>query len=135
MANKVVYAEADRPSVAEVACADRAKVNIAPPALKAKWFKLVGVSLNNGTDRYPNDNEVQTVEPWPPPSTFEDLDNGTLNRILDAIAAGLADGDRYSDDNAAKNRAAWKAVKIHAPTKTETQCKDVIRQWVKSAAR
>jgi hypothetical protein len=68
----------------------------------------------------------------PPPSTFEDLDNGTLNRILHAIAAGLADGDRYSDDNAAKNRAAWKAVKIHAPTKTETQCKDVIRQWVKS---
>jgi RecA-family ATPase len=48
---------------------DSAKVNIAPGAQKATWFKLLGVRLNNGTDDYPNGDEVQTVEPWSPPDT------------------------------------------------------------------
>ena len=30
------------------------------------------------------------------------------------------------------SRAAWKAVKIHAPNKTEANCKEIIRQWVKN---
>jgi hypothetical protein len=111
---------------------DSAKVNIAPPMTKARWFKLVGVPLGNATELYPNGDEVQTVEPWSPPQTWDGLDIGTLNRILDAIEAGLADGSRYSNDNAAKTRAAWKAVKIHAPQKTEAQCKEIIRQWVKN---
>ena len=110
---------------------DTAKVNIAPPA-KAKWFRLVGIPLGNASELYPNGDEVQTVEPWSPPQTWDGLDLGTINRILDAIDGGMADGERYSDSNAAKNRSAWKAVKIHAPDKTEAQCKEIIRQWVKN---
>lgn len=111
---------------------DSAKVNIAPPSLKATWFKLVGVKLDNASELYPNGDEVQTVAPWTPPATFEGLDVATCNRILGEIEKGLADGERYSDDNAAKMRAAWRAVKIHAPDKTEAQCRDVIKQWVKN---
>jgi hypothetical protein len=111
---------------------DSAKVNIAPPSLKAKWFKLIGVKLGNATELYPHGDEAQTVEPWTPPPAFEDLDTATCNRILDTIEAGLADGEKYSDEGAARARAAWKAVKIHAKDKTEAQCKEVIRQWVKN---
>jgi hypothetical protein len=111
---------------------DSAKVNIAPPMTKAKWFKLVGVPLGNATELYPHGDEVQTVETWSPPSAWEGLDIGTLNRILDAIDAGMADGERYSDHSAAGTRAAWKAVKIHAPDKTEPQCREVIRLWAKN---
>jgi hypothetical protein len=111
---------------------DSAKVNIAPPMAKAKWFRLVGVPLDNGTDLYPNGDEVQTVEPWSPPETWEGLDIATLNRILDTIAAGLPGGERYSDDNAAKTRAVWKAAQQHASEKTEAQCREMIRQWIKN---
>jgi hypothetical protein len=111
---------------------DSGKVNIAPPTAKATWFKLVGVNLGNATDRYPNGDDVQTVERWAPKPAFEGLDIGTCNRILDTIDKGLADGERYSDANAAKNRAAWKAVKIHLHDKSEAQCKEIIRQWIKN---
>jgi len=52
---------------------DSSKVNIAPPATTARWFRLVGVRLGNGTDDYPtNGDEVQTVERWTPPDMGED---------------------------------------------------------------
>jgi hypothetical protein len=111
---------------------DSAKVNIAPPMTKAKWLRLVGVPLDNGTDLYPNGDEVQTVEPWSPPETWEGVDIATINQILDTIAAGLPDGERYTDGAAAKTRAAWKAAQQHAPGKTETQCREMIRQWIKN---
>jgi hypothetical protein len=41
---------------------DSAKVNIAPPAAKAAWFKLVGVELGNGTCDNPAGDNVQTSE-------------------------------------------------------------------------
>jgi hypothetical protein len=72
---------------------DSGKVNIAP-ARVAKWFKLVGVPLNNGNDLYPNGDEVQAVEPWTPPETWAGMDNGILNVILNAIDAGPGDGTR-----------------------------------------
>ena len=46
---------------------DDAKLNIAPMT-EAKWFRLVGVDIGNATERYPNGDNVQTVEPWKPPA-------------------------------------------------------------------
>ena len=50
---------------------DSGKVNIARPSRSATWFKLVGVPIGNGNEEYPNGDEVQTVEPWSPPKTWE----------------------------------------------------------------
>jgi hypothetical protein len=111
---------------------DSAKVNIAAPMAKAKWFHLVSVPLGNRTELYPNGDEVQTVETWSPAGVFEGLDLSLLNRILDTIDAGLAEGERYSDDGGATTRAAWKAAQQHAFGKTEAQCREIIRQWVKT---
>jgi AAA domain len=110
---------------------DSGKVNIAP-ARVAKWFKLVGVPLNNGNDLYPNGDEVQAVEPWTPPETWAGMDTGVLNVILSAIDAGPGDGARYSDAAAATDRAAWKVVLTHAPNKTEAQARDMIKTWVRN---
>jgi hypothetical protein len=115
---------------------DSAKVNIAPSMTKAKWFRLIGVPLNNGTDLYPNGDTVQTVEPWSPPETWDGLDLGTINRILDAIDRGLVGengeptGERYYHAGSAKERAAWRVVQSYAPQKTEKQCREILRQWV-----
>jgi hypothetical protein len=111
---------------------DSAKVNIQPPADKATWFKLVGVPLGNSNETYPAGDNVQTVEPWSPPQVWTDLSTATLNVILTAIDAGLPDGQRYSDAGAARDRAAWTVVQRHCPNKTEAQCREIIRTWIKN---
>jgi AAA domain len=111
---------------------DSAKVNIAPPAAGAKWFRLVGVPLGNATDLYPHGDEVQTVEPWEPPDTWAGISNLALNAALTEIDQGMPDGRRFSDAGAAKALAAWRIVHKHAPDKTEQQCREIIRTWVKN---
>ena len=111
---------------------DSAKVNITKPLGAAKWFRLIGVRLGNQTETYPNGDEVQTVEPWTPPDIWTDLGVHLLNKILTAIDAGLPDGSRYTDAPRADDRAAWKVIVEHAPTKTEGQAREVIKVWIKN---
>jgi AAA domain len=111
---------------------DSAKVNITRHARKAKWFRIIGVPLGNGNERYPNGDEVQTVEPWEPPDLWADLSDSTLNRILDDIDAGMPDGRRYSGAPAAKTRAAWPIVQKHIPDRTEQQAREMISTWLKT---
>jgi hypothetical protein len=111
---------------------DSGKVNIAPPAWDAKWFRLVGVRIGNATELYPHGDEVQTVECWTPPSTWAGLSHVLLNQILNDIEAGMANGERYSAANAADERAAWKIVRRHAQEKTEKQARSIIRTWLRT---
>jgi hypothetical protein len=109
---------------------DDAKINLTPPAAKADWFKLTGVALDNGSSLYPHGDEVQTVEQWRPPSAWAGMHSALINQILDEIEAGFANGTRYSDHNAAKTRAAWRVVQKHVSSKTDAQCKEIIKTWV-----
>jgi hypothetical protein len=111
---------------------DKGKVNLAPPARTATWFKLIGVPLGNGNDEYPNGDDVQTVEPWDPPKTWEGLASTTLNVALTDIDNGMPNGQRYSAAPKADDRAAWKVVQRHCPDRTEAQCRGIIRTWVKN---
>src|SRR5262249_23684132 len=54
------------------------------------------------------------------------------NTILDEIDAGFPNGDRYSDNNAATTRAAWKVVLKHMPSLTEKACRSIIKKWTKN---
>jgi hypothetical protein len=121
--------EAERRSLVRM---DSGKVNIAPPSTEATWFRLIGQPLDNGTADYPHGDEVQTVEPWEPPATWAGLDPALLNRILDDIDAGMANGQRYSAAGPATARAAWRVVQKHAPDKSEKACRAVINAWLKS---
>ena len=112
---------------------DSAKVNIAPPAADATWFKLVGVRIGNARPPlYSHGDTVQTVELWEPPNLWDGLPHALLNQILDVIEKGLPGGQLYSSNNAAKKRAAWKVVQQLAPTKTERQARFIIATWVAS---
>jgi len=111
---------------------DRAKINLAPSGGPAKWFKLVGVALGNGTDLYPSGDEVQTVEPWNPPDTWAEMDDALLNRILSEIDAGMPDGTFYSAGPKAQTRAAWSVICKFAPQKSEAQAREMIRVWIKN---
>jgi hypothetical protein len=109
---------------------DSGKVNIAPPMTRAQWFQLVSVPLGNATERYPNGDMVQTVEPWIPPETWADLSNDTLAQIRAAIDSGLPGGHYYTDAAKTTERAAWRVVQRFAPGKSEAQCREIIRTWV-----
>jgi hypothetical protein len=111
---------------------DNGKVNLAPPAEDVTWFRLVGVHLGNGTDDYPAGDEVQTVVPWHPPKTWEGVSSTQLNAVLTDIDAGMPNGQRYSDAAKADERAAWKVVRRHCPDRTEPQCREIIKTWVKN---
>jgi DNA polymerase len=109
---------------------DRAKANIVR-AIKAVWFRLISVPLDNATEQYPDGDEVQALEPWIPPDAWQGLDDQHINLILDKIDAGLPDGNRYSADGNAKKRAAWKVVVEVMPEKSKAQAVEIIKTWVK----
>ena len=111
---------------------DSGKVNIAPPAETAIWFRLVGVNIGNGNDEYPQGDNVQTVERWNPPALFADITIKQINDILDDIDRGLPDGNRYSDHGKAGDRAVWQVVIKHTHKLTEEQAKKVISVWRQS---
>ncbi len=111
---------------------DGAKVNIAPRAGKATWFRLVGVPIGNATDEYPKGDTVQVVEPWSPPDIWADVNYDVINKILNTIA-GTGDGNFYSSvAAAAADRAAWRVVLRFAPDKTEGPAREMIRAWRRS---
>lgn len=111
---------------------DNAKANILPPAATARWFRLASVSLGNATPEYPDGDSVQALDTWIPPDAWDGLTNEKLNCILDDIDAGTEGGERYSDNNAAKSRAVWRVVQQHSPEKTEGQCREIIKTWLKT---
>jgi hypothetical protein len=110
---------------------DPAKVNLAPSG-DATWFKLVGVSLGNATPKHPKGDNVQSVEPWTPPDVWTGTDSKLLNAMLDQIARGLPDGNKYTDGPRDVGRAAWSVITEHAPAKGENQARQIIRTWIKS---
>jgi AAA domain len=127
-ANSFGLSEAERRRLIRV---DDAKLNIAP-MMEAKWFRLVGVDLGNGTEAYPSGDQVQTVEPWSPPGLFADISVPALNAILDDIDAGLPDGNRYSDAPKADDRAAWRVIETHCPGKGEGPARQIVKTWLGS---
>jgi AAA domain len=112
---------------------DSAKVNIAPPSIEARWFKIVGVPLSNGTDLYPHGDEVPTVELWQPPDLWRGISDFVANAILDEVDAGLDGGKQlYSDHPKATDRAASDLVRKHLPELSEPQTREVIKTWIKN---
>jgi hypothetical protein len=100
------------------------KRNFAPPADQSDWFEIKSITLANG-------DNVGVVIPWTYPAIKTDIPPEIVDRILTEIGRGLENGQRYSNDNAATKRAAWKVVQKHCPDKPPKECKRVIADWLK----
>jgi hypothetical protein len=111
---------------------DPAKVNITKHASMATWFRLHSQPIGNGTEDYPNGDDMQVAKPWTPPGRWEGTETVGLNKVLDDLAAGPGDGHRYSSAPGAKERAAWRVVRKHYPDKTEPQCRQMVTGWLKT---
>lgn len=65
------------------------KQNLAPPAAEKHWYRLVSVSLENGTPPHQADADfVGVPERWAPPKPEEMVAAGDLSRVQDAIEGG-----------------------------------------------
>jgi hypothetical protein len=100
------------------------KRNFAPPAEQSDWYELENVLLVNGDD-------VGVVTKWQYPETQTDLPPEAVEHIFEELDRGLPNGQRYSNHNAAKKRAAWRVVRKHCPDKTQNQCRAIITAWIK----
>jgi hypothetical protein len=129
-AKDLVVTAADRRFLVRL---DDAKLNIAPPAAETVWFKLVGVDIDNGTEDYPNGDNVQTVERWYPPSPVNDFPKTKVAEIFAELRAGPGDGEFYSPQPNAKER--WAGTVISESTgKSEAEAKRILAAWIKNGA-
>jgi hypothetical protein len=110
---------------------DAGKVNLAA-SNKTRWFELIGVSIGNGTELYPAGDEMQVAVTWKPPDAWAGLSSIALNAALTDIDAGMETGERFSGAASAGKRAAWPIVQRHNPDKTETQCREIVRTWMRN---
>ncbi|MFC0384353.1 helicase RepA family protein [Muricoccus vinaceus] len=112
---------------------DDAKSNLAPPAGKARWFHLASVALGNETPAYPKGDNVQVIEAWEPPDVWKELSVADLNAILDRIAAGNGQGQRFSGSRRGRSNTRWAGnVVMEMFDVEEGQAGKVINAWLKS---
>lgn len=109
---------------------DSGKVNIAPAAATARWFRLVGVPLGNANIVYPSGDEVQTVEPWTPvdPMTLvgdENLRNAILTEIENAPPHAL-----YTAHANSGQRHVVQMFQRHLAEITKKQAEQIIEAWI-----
>lgn len=86
---------------------DDAKSNMAPRAEKANWFHLEPIKLHNETQDYPNGDTVTAIEPWTPPSAFDDMTDEQANEILDLIDEGPSPGSLFTSRAQGANNSRW----------------------------
>ena len=121
---------ADRKSFVRM---DDAKANLAPEAAKARWFKLIGVSLGNSDQTYPNGDFVQAIEHWDAPtSAFDGLSVPELNAVLDGIEEGPEKGQRYTLTKRGGSQRWAGNVLMRELKRTEKRANIILKTWIEN---
>lgn len=129
-AGQLGIAEAERWQHVRV---DDQKVNMAPRAEKAKWFRLVTKELGNGTEMYRHGDRVAALEAWDPPSVWKDISDDQVGEVLDAIEAGLPGGGGFAPSRRGARNGRWVGnVVIATLGVDEAQAGRMVAQWLKS---
>jgi hypothetical protein len=86
----------------------------------ARWYQAVAYKLDNG-------DTVAALVPREPPDMWEEIPTFLACQIIDEIDAGMPNGQRYSNANAADERAAYPIVDGHM---TERQARKAVKTWI-----
>lgn len=109
---------------------DDAKANLAAPAERAVYRRMVGVQLAN-------EEWVGVATSFALPDEWDGMTEAVTNTILRRIEAGPGDGELYSVKPQSKSRWAGNVILEYIfdnpdHRKTEAQAKSIIRQWEKT---
>lgn len=135
--NRMSGAEADRLGIAAEDArlylrVDPGKSNMARPAEKAIWRRLVSVDLGNATQDRPSDL-VQAVVPWSPPDPMAGIEIDDLRSVQAAIAGGQFALNRQANNWA--GYAVAKALNLTIGTKQANgRITEMLGAWIKSGA-
>jgi hypothetical protein len=111
------------------------KNNLAPPADKSDWFKLVSVDLGNGPlgPNVVGGDSIGVVAPWKWPDPLD----GITGRDFDKVAAAIHAG-RWRENSQAKDWVGYavaKALKIDLDSKAgKAKAASLVKYWLKTGA-
>jgi hypothetical protein len=83
---------------------DHAKGNYVPSADDAFWMKFHNIELDNASDEQPVGDHVGVLKIWYPPKALDGIAGEVVQQLLDAIDAGMEDGERYALEPRTKGR-------------------------------
>lgn len=111
---------------------DDAKANMSARAPAATWFHLDNVTLDNADDTYAYGDQVVVVETWKPPSLWDGMTVLEANQILDQIAAGMPDGDPYTDNRRGGGERWGGHILVNELGFTVKQAATCLAIWIKN---
>jgi hypothetical protein len=85
------------------------KMNLAPPAAVAEWYKLHSVELGNATSEWPSD-WVGVPGKWTPPGPFDDISMAQILEVMEVIRAGathLEGAPMWSPNKRGESNERW----------------------------
>ena len=111
---------------------DDAKMNMAPRATEARWFKLEQVELGNGNEDYPSGDRVASIALWKPPAVTAPASNDQVHQILDTLSEPPA-GWLYGPHRRGRDHTRWAGtVVMDVLLCSEKQAMSWINAWLKS---
>jgi hypothetical protein len=104
------------------------KENYAPPPERATWYKLESTALNNGSELYPEGDNVQVATLWAPPSAFKDISLDMIANLFDKLRSPPEPGLRYSPDPRSDEWVGSPIMEITGKTQEETI--RIVHTWI-----
>jgi hypothetical protein len=101
------------------------KENYAPPPERGTWYRLIGVSLDNGQGIYPDGDNVAVATPWAPRRLFEGMDGTTLVAVFDRLRA-----ETWGPNKQAKHTPWAGKVLIETGTRSAREATKIISGWL-----
>lgn len=101
------------------------KENYAPPPEKATWVRLASVALGNGTDAYPDGDEIAVATHWEPRPLFEGMDAAVLRAVFEAIRQAP-----HSPRRQAKNWVGQPLTAIGG--RSDKEANSIIKTWLET---
>ncbi len=112
---------------------DDQKANMAPRATDARWFQLEMVQLHNGTEEYPNGDNVAAIAPWDPPTPFEGLTWPMISQVLARIERGPSPEEMWTLTRRGRANERWAGNAFSGiADKSDGQKQAILSQWHKA---
>lgn len=102
------------------------KENYAPPPERGTWYRLEGVALDNGTEAYPEGDNVAVATTWAPRKLFNSMDTAALRAVFEALRSVVHGPTRQA------KHTPWAGLPlVDIGGRTDREAAQIVAQWLK----